>query len=102
VHLPEVLQHITQEHAALALDWLEFIDATKAIVKLSPDDIREIVYLLQKLSGKTKLGATAILVSGDFAYGMMRMLGILCEQFCHIEPFRSQAKAEAYLAASGK
>jgi hypothetical protein len=94
---PTVINHLTRERDGLQLGYPEFVDATCATSQLSSDDICAIVEFLRKLSSIYNLGATAAVVSGDFAYGMMRMLGILVEEFCLIEPFRSAEEAEEWL-----
>ena len=66
---------------------------------LTPADVRRIVELLRSLSRESKLGRTAILVSTDYAYGLMRMLEMLVEDVCQIRVFREEQEARAWLNA---
>ena len=98
VHLADVVEHLTQERQAKGLGCLELVDATRAQTRLSAQDIREIVALLRKLASENRLGPTAVVIPTDVGYGMMRMLGILVEDFTEIEPFRNAKPAEVWLA----
>jgi hypothetical protein len=97
IYLADVIDHLTKERQGQALGYLELVDATNAKPHFSPDDVRQIVAVLRSFSHQYKLGATAVVVPGDFAYGMMRMLGILVEEYCQVEAFRSVREAEAWL-----
>ena len=65
----------------------------------APADVRRIVELLRSLSRESKLGRTAILVSTDYAYGLMRMLETLVEDVCQLRVFREEQEARAWLNA---
>jgi len=97
VHLADVVDHLTKEREDRLLSHPEFVDATSATSRLSANDIRAIVGVLHKLSSEHNLGPTAVVVPSDVAYGMMRMLGILVEEFCRIGVFRSANEAEEWL-----
>ncbi|MGC2323136.1 MAG: STAS/SEC14 domain-containing protein [Terriglobales bacterium] len=75
----------------------ELIDARGAVVRLSSAEVQEIVELLRSLSGSDRLSRIAVVVSTDMAYGMMRMLQILVEDVCVVQPFRNLADAERWL-----
>ena len=75
----------------------ELIDARGAAVRLSSAEVQEIVELLRSLSGSDRLSRIAVVVSTDMAYGMMRMLQILVEDVCVVQPFRNLADAERWL-----
>ena len=98
VHLADIAEHLEQEREARALGCVELVDATRAQVHLSAQDVRQIVALLRKLASEQRLGPTAVVIPSDVGYGMMRMLGILVEDFAEIEPFRNGTQAEVWLA----
>ena len=79
------------------LAYPELVDARKADLELSPADVRQIVSILQTLSRESPLGKTAVVVSTDLAYGMMRMLSILVEDYCSVSPFRNLDEANNWL-----
>lgn len=97
IHQSDVLAHLQKEAEDQLLEYSELIIAIKVTVVLTSGEVREIVDYLRYLSQEHKLGPTAIVVSNDFAYGMMRMLGILVDQFTRIEPFRSVHEADSWL-----
>lgn len=97
IYLADVMDHLAKERQGQALGYVELVDATNARAHLSPNDIREIVSVLRRFSREYKLGPTAVVVPSDLGYGMMRMLGILVEEYCKVEPFRSVKEAEAWL-----
>jgi hypothetical protein len=97
IDLPEVRAHLLAEQKDSVLPYPELIDARKADPKLSPADVRQIVSFLQTLSSEAPLGKTAIVVSTDVAYGMMRMLSILVEDCCVVSPFRNLGDANKWL-----
>lgn len=99
VTIEDVRAHLLKEQASDLLACREIIDAREAVVQLSPKDMREIVGLLGTLSRGSKLGATAIVVPNDVGYGMMRMLQMLVEDACIVEPFRDLTQAENWLRA---
>jgi hypothetical protein len=92
------------------LPYRELIDAHGAIIKLSAQEVREVVALLRSMSYKRgfnisfnprPLGPTAVVVSSDVAFGVMRMLETLVEDVCIIKPFRDIPGAEQWLDALG-
>ena len=54
---------------------------------------------LREMSKQTPLGATAIIVDSDEAFGMMRMLQILTEDVAPLRPFRRESDATEWLNA---
>ncbi len=60
-----------------------------------PADARTIVEMLQKLGRQKALGPTAVVVSDEVSYGMLRMLGILLEDIAEVKPFRAGEELEA-------
>jgi len=77
-----VESHLMRERHWEGLAYREFIDGRGAGVELSASDVRRIVEMLRQLSLESKLGRTAILVSSDYAYGLMRMLEMMVEDVC--------------------
>ena len=58
--------------------------------------------VLRRLAINSRIGSTAIIVDSDVEYGMLRMLGILIEDVCRVQPFRRQEEAEKWLADLSK
>ena len=99
IHYPEVEHHLCTERYVGGLAYREFIDARGAGVLFTPAEIRQIVALLRRLGQESKLGPTAVLVSTDVAFGLMRMLEILVEDVAAVRPFRDEREARAWLAS---
>jgi hypothetical protein len=97
ITLKDICAHIEEERVQGGLGCAELIDARSASSAVSPEDVRTLVALLQKWSELHELGPTAVVVSTDLAYGMLRMLDILVEQFCVIQPFRDMEMAQRWL-----
>ena len=97
IHLPEARAHLLEKQKEKLLSYPELVDARKAHLELSPADVRQIVSILQTLSRESPLGKTAVVVSTDLAYGMMRMLSILVEDYCSVSPFRNLDEANNWL-----
>jgi hypothetical protein len=95
----EVRAHLRKEQENSELAYRHLIDARNALVRLSPADVRGIVKLFETLSQTSRIGPMAIIVSTDVAYGMMRMLQILVEDVCIVEPFRDFSEAQQWLRA---
>ncbi len=97
VTLAELRAHLQRELHDSTLPYRELIDARHAVVRLSSDEVREIVELLRSLSRSRRLGRTAVVVSTDVAYGIMRLLQVLVEDTCVVQPFRDLTTAELWL-----
>src|SRR5208337_2243985 len=97
VTLEEVRAHLNQEKSDFALPYRELIDARQAIVSLSSSELQEIVGLLRSLARSHRLGRTAVVVSTDVAYGIMRVFQVLVEDVCEVQPFRDLATATLWL-----
>ena len=95
----DVHEHILREKQWEGLPYREFVEARGAGVQLSPADIRKIVDLLRSLKDGSKLGPTAIVVSTEYAFGLMRMLEMLVEDVCEIRVFRDERVAREWLAS---
>jgi hypothetical protein len=97
VTIEEVRAHLTREKSDFALPYRELIDARQAVVRFSSSELHEIVRLLRSLARSHRLGRTAVVVSTDLAYGIMRMFQILVEDVCEVQPFRDLTKATLWL-----
>jgi hypothetical protein len=97
----DVEDHLLAERHFGGLPYKEFIDARAAGVLFNTAEIRRIVALLRRLGQESKLGPTAVLVSTDVAFGLMRMLEILVEDVANVEPFRDEQEARGWLASFG-
>ena len=63
----------------------------------SSTQTREIVKLLKTLGQESNLGPTAIVVSTDYAFGMLRMIEILLNDVCIVQPFRDYDATKQWL-----
>ena len=97
VTLDEVRAHLHREKSDSALPYRELIDARNAAVSLCSSELQQIVELLRSLARSRGLGRTAVIVSTDVAYGIMRMIQILLEDVCVVQPFRDLAAATLWL-----
>jgi hypothetical protein len=102
ITIEDVRVHLGEEGERTGLGFRELIDASMATVTFSSEDARRIVEILKKLGGKSALGPTAIIVSDDLTYGMIRMIGSLLDEICEIRAFRiaERHKAEEWLATA--
>ncbi len=97
VTLDEVRAHLHREKSDSALPYRELIDARNVVVRLSSSELQQVVELLRSLARSRRLGRTAVVVSTDVAYGILRMLQILVEDVCVVQPFRDLAAATLWL-----
>lgn len=97
VTVEEVRNHLSREKSDFALPYRELIDARQAVVRFSSSELQEIVELLRSLARRHRLGRTAVVVSTDVAYGIMRMFQILVEDVCEVQPFRDVTTATRWL-----
>jgi hypothetical protein len=95
----DVENHLSMEQHFGGLAYRELIDARGAGILLIPAEIRQIGALLRSLGQQSKLGPTAVLVSTDAAFGVMRMLQVLVEDVCEIMPFRDEQEARIWLSS---
>jgi len=97
VTLDELRAHLHREKSDSAVPYRKLIDARNAVVRLSSSELQQIVELLRSLARSRRLGPTAVVVSTDVAYGFLRMLQILVEDVCVVQPFRDLAAATLWL-----
>jgi len=83
------------------LAYKEFVDARDAglVFAANPAEIRQIVALVRNLCRQEKFGPTAVLVSTDFAFGILRAMEMLLEDVADIRPFRDEKVARSWLAS---
>lgn len=97
VAFEEIRHHLLEERRKCGLSYAELIDARSATPTWSSLQAREIVELLRRLGLESSLGPTAVVVSNDLSFGMMRMIEILLEDVCIVRPFRDYGAAEQWL-----
>ncbi len=93
----EVRTHLLEERRERGLSYAELIDARSATPTWSSTQAREIVELLRTLGRESRLAPTAVVVSNDYSFGMMRMLEILLEDVCIVRPFLDYDAAKQWL-----
>ncbi len=98
VSFEDVRAHLLREHADGNLGYPELIDGSRAQVTFSPQQVRQIVGLMQELGARAPLGPAAVVVGSELAFGMMRMLELLLDGTALVKPFRSRSEAEQWLA----
>jgi hypothetical protein len=100
IGVEEVRTHLLAERFEGGLSYKELIDGRSATPIWSSAQSREILTLLTSLGRDSSLGPTAVLVSSELAFGMMRMLEILLEDVCIVKPFRDYDAAVQWLLDS--
>jgi hypothetical protein len=97
ITLEDIRRHIEAERRDAGLSYAEIIDARTASPSVSAADVRALVSLLRDLAATQSLGPTAVVVTTDYAYGVLRMLDLLLEDVCAIRPFHSMSDARRWL-----
>lgn len=97
VTVEDIRNHLNRARSEGALTYPEIYDAREAEPHFTPADVRRTVDLLRDLRKGSELGPGAIIVGSEVAYGMLRMLEILVEDFLHARPFRSVEEAHRWL-----
>jgi hypothetical protein len=97
VTFQEIVAHLQDESRDGALGYPELVDAREATAAFNAAEVRHIVALLEQMARSSRLGPTAVVVADDVTYGMIRMMGILVELTCEIQPFRDIESAERWL-----
>ena len=93
----DVRSHLFNERFEGGLSYRELIDGRAATPTWSSTQAREIVTMLTSFGRKSELGPTAVVVSNDLSFGMLRMLEIMLEGVCIVKPFRVYEAAEQWL-----
>ena len=97
VTLDEIRSHLEEERQEPALRYTELFDVRDATPDFPPADVRVLVAWLRWLGERTRLGATAVLVESDLAFGITRMVEMLVEDVALVKPFRNKLDAELWL-----
>lgn len=97
ITLRDVRVHLDQERRDHGLGLSELVDARRATLALDSAQVRQIVTYMRDLAREHALGPTAVLVTTDYAFGMLRMLETLVEDVCAIRPFRDEDEAGEWL-----
>lgn len=98
ISLAEIKQHLEEERHAHGLAYPELVDARAAIVSLSCAEIYQLIDVIRDLAQQEhRLGATAIVVSSDVNYGILRMMETLLQDTTQLRPFRDFHAAEAWV-----
>jgi hypothetical protein len=101
LHYAEIEKHLLEERNIGGLTYKEFVDARDAglVFAVSPAEIRQIVALVRNLCQQANFGPTAVLVSTDFAFGILRGMEMLLEDVADVRPFRDEKVARSWLAS---
>ena len=97
IHYSEIEDHIKAEVSESAQFYPELVDAAQAKAALTPLEVRQVVNIMRQIGDTSHLGPTAVVVSDDITYGMLRMLGILIEDVYAVQVFRRMDDAERWL-----
>jgi hypothetical protein len=98
VSFEDVTNHLSIERKSGGLSYKKFIDARGACLNWTPEEVPRIVELIQTLGRGSKLGPTAVLVSSEIDFGMVRTLELLLEYTAAVRPFLVEQEARAWLA----
>ena len=101
IHYKDVEKHLLEERMIGGISFREFMDARDASLAfaLTPTEIRQIFALVRNLCRECKFGPTAVVVSGDYAFGIMTAMEVLLEDVAEIRPFREERLARSWLAS---
>ena len=95
----DVKEHLLAERYFQGLRYKEFVDARTATAAWSAKETELIVGMIRTLSRQSKLGPTAVLVSSELDFRMVRMLETILEDIAEIRPFRVEQDARSWLAS---
>jgi hypothetical protein len=94
----EIYTHLIQERNAAGLSWPEIVDARAASFDVTDGEIRALIWLLYSFGETHELGPTALVVSTDIAWGVVRMMGAIAGDMAPVAPFWTTEDAEAWLS----
>lgn len=81
------------------IGWPQIVDARGAVIRITPEDVRRFVFLIDGLRARHGVSRTAFITDDDATYGMLRMYSALGES---TDPgfavFRRVAEGEAWVA----
>jgi hypothetical protein len=98
VTFDDIKSHLSLERNFKGLAYPEMIDARAAAISLTPSEVEQTADLLRDLARGSKLGPTAVVVSDDSSFGVIRSIEALIEDVCEVKPFREEKEALAWLA----
>jgi hypothetical protein len=93
----DLMEHMTAEVRDQGHAYPELFDAREAKAEFTSDEVRQFIAFLKHLGKSSRLGPTAVVVSDDLTYGMFRMMGILLDDACVVQPFRDLEEAKKWL-----
>lgn len=86
----DVENHLSNESRAGGIPYREVVDATRATAAFDGAEAQRIVQRMRDLAAKGAFGPTAVIVSNDVTYGMVRMIEMLVEDVVDVRPFNNQ------------
>ena len=98
VAFDDIRSHLLLERNFKGLAYPEIVDARSAAISLSPEEIERVADLLRDLARDSKLGPTAVVVSDDSSFGVIRMIEAAVEGVCEVKPFHEEQAARTWLA----
>jgi hypothetical protein len=87
ITLSDIREHLFKERRENGLTYAELIDARTASPDFSSRDVREIASLLTVFAKEHVLGPTAVVVSTDVGFRVVRIIENLVESICAVRPF---------------
>jgi hypothetical protein len=99
VTFEDIRAHVSQEHHWHGLSYPELIDARGAGPSLDPSEVNQLLDLVRPMANHTHLGRTAVLVSTDYAFGIVGVVEKLVEEYCEIKAFRDEDEALKWLTS---
>jgi hypothetical protein len=97
----DVEDHLKLERYFKGLLYQELIDARPANVNFTSEDLRRVVALVRKMSVENKFGPTAVIVSTDVEFAVMKVIQALVDDVAVVSPFRSEVEAQVWLDGRG-
>lgn len=98
VTFADVESHLLAESHFGGLAFKELVDGRAASFLWTPEEVRKIVDIVRTMSLKTKFGPTAVLVSSEASFGMIRMIALALEGIAEVRPFHNEQEARLWLA----
>lgn len=93
----DITFHLLNSDHEHGLGYAELVDASLATPDWSSEEAREIVKLLKNIGHGIQLGPLAVVVSNDYSFGMIRMLGFFLDDLCAVSPFYDLDEAKHWL-----
>lgn len=97
----DVASHLAAEKHFRGLTYKELLDARGAGVLFTPEEMRKIVALIERLGHDAAFGPTAVVVSTELAFGAFSALGMMVRDAAEIRPFRTVQEAQEWLDSKG-